>query len=71
MYPIRNKLKDKTLVSKSPGGWIKMIHDDMSSCVSNLKKKHIKTKVKSEDTIKKQNLILNFCAAQMIENTSA
>jgi hypothetical protein len=69
MYPINIKIRNNSVVSNVSDAWIKMINDDMNSCVSNLKKKHAQAKFKSEAIINKRMTILKFCAAQMIETS--
>jgi hypothetical protein len=70
MYPISNKRKNTLSVQRLCEIWIKMIHDDMDSCVKNLKNKHLRAKLKLKDTAKKRDSILNFCATKMIESSS-
>jgi hypothetical protein len=68
MYPVNIKIKNNALAPNVSDAWVKMIHDDMSSCVRNLKRNHMNAKFKAEKITSKRQSILNFCAAQMIEN---
>ena len=68
MYPVNIKIKENVSAQNISDAWVKMIHDDMSSCVRNLKTKHMRTKFKAAKLTSKRQSILNFCASQMIGN---
>ena len=70
MYPISFKTKDKLPATGCSDKWIKVIQSDMKLCVSNLKKNRLRSTFKSKDITNKRLAILNFCAIQMMENTS-
>ena len=68
MYPIDIKIKNNASATNGSDAWVKMIHDDMNSCVRKLKQTHLRVKFKSERVTSKRQSILNLCAAQMIGN---
>ena len=70
MYPINIKIKNNASASNVSDAWVKMIHDDMNLCVGNLKRNHMKAKLKAEKITSKRQSILNFCAVQMIGNSA-